>query len=48
VYERSPEHPAALEEVRPQIEELLMSEKRKRALDRLLDHLRAKAVIERN
>lgn len=48
LYERAPEHPAALDEVRGQIEETLLSEKRKRALDRLLDHLRAKAVIERS
>lgn len=47
LYEIAPEHQAGLEEVREQIEETLLAEKRKKALDRLLDHLRASAVIER-
>ncbi len=44
--DRKPAHPAALEEVEPGIRERLNEEKRKRALDRFLDHLRARAVIE--
>ncbi len=43
---RKPAHPAALEEVEAGIRERLAEEKRKRALDRFLDHLRARAVIE--
>ncbi len=46
VIDRKPAHPAALEEVEAGIRERLAEEKRKRALDRFLDHLRARAVIE--
>jgi peptidyl-prolyl cis-trans isomerase C len=43
---RKPAHPAALKEVEAAIRERLAEQKRKHALDRLLDHLRARAVIE--
>jgi parvulin-like peptidyl-prolyl isomerase len=45
VYEHTEERPAELEEVRSRIEQHLLSEKRQKALERLLDHLRARAVI---
>lgn len=46
VLERMPARPAALEEVRPEIERRLAAEKRQKALERFIDHLRAHAVIE--
>jgi hypothetical protein len=45
VYERRAEGILRLEEVRGQIEEALMNEKRERALGQLADRLRAKAVV---
>ena len=46
VYAHSEERLATFEEARPQIERHLLSEKHQKALERLCDHLRARAVIE--
>lgn len=46
VYEHADEHLATLEEVRPQIERHLLTQKHQNALERLCDHLRARAVVE--
>jgi parvulin-like peptidyl-prolyl isomerase len=46
VYEHRDEHMATLEEVRPQIERHLMTQKHQSALERLCDHLRARATVE--
>jgi parvulin-like peptidyl-prolyl isomerase len=42
------EHPATFEEVRGSIEQTIIGEKRHRAMERLVDHLRSRAVIERD
>jgi parvulin-like peptidyl-prolyl isomerase len=46
VYERSEAHMASFEEARPQIERHLLAEKHQKALERLCDHLRARATVE--
>ena len=46
IYEHAEEHLAAFEEVRPQIERHLMTQKHQNALERLCDHLRARATVE--
>ncbi len=46
VHAKTPPRAAALEEVRDRIEQHLMAQKRQRALERFIDHLRARAVIE--
>jgi len=46
VYEHAPERMATFEEVRPQIERHLLTEKHQKALERLCDHLRARATVE--
>lgn len=47
VFEREPERPATFDEVRESIEHEILAEKRHRAMERLVDSLRARAVIER-
>jgi parvulin-like peptidyl-prolyl isomerase len=47
VFGREPERPATFDEVRDSIERTLVAEKRQRAMERLVDSLRAHAVIER-
>jgi peptidyl-prolyl cis-trans isomerase C len=46
VYERAEERLATFEEARPQIERHLLTEKHQKALERLCDHLRARATVE--
>lgn len=46
VFERSEERQATFEEVRPQIERQLMSDKHQKALERFCDFLRARATVE--
>lgn len=46
VYEHVPDRIATFEEARPQIERHLMTEKHQKALERLCDHLRARATVE--
>jgi len=46
LHERAEERPATFEEVRPQIERHLLTEKHQKALERLCDHLRARATVE--
>jgi parvulin-like peptidyl-prolyl isomerase len=46
VYEHVPERMATFDEARPQIERHLMTEKHQKALERLCDHLRARATVE--
>ena len=46
LHARKPAGPQPLEEVRAQIEETLLAEKRQRLLEQYLDRLRAKATIE--
>ena len=48
VFAREPERPATFDEVRHSIEHTLIAEKRHRAMERLVDSLRARAVIERD
>ena len=48
VYDRADERMATFEEAKPQIERQLLAEKHQKALERLCDHLRAKAVVEDN
>jgi parvulin-like peptidyl-prolyl isomerase len=45
-YEHAPERMATFEEARPQIERHLLTEKHQKALERLCDHLRARATVE--
>jgi parvulin-like peptidyl-prolyl isomerase len=46
VYEKRAAGPLPLQEVRGQIEELLFRQKKERAMEQFLDHLRARATIE--
>jgi parvulin-like peptidyl-prolyl isomerase len=46
VYDHVDERPATFEEARPQIERHLLTEKHQKALERLCDHLRARATVE--
>ncbi|MGA3188375.1 MAG: peptidylprolyl isomerase [Bryobacteraceae bacterium] len=46
VYEHSAAHMATFEEARPQIERHLLAEKHQKALERLCDYLRARAIVE--
>ncbi len=46
VYGHAEEHLATFEEARPQIERHLLTEKHQKALERLCDHLRARATVE--
>jgi parvulin-like peptidyl-prolyl isomerase len=46
VYEHVQERIATFEEARPQIERHLMADKHQKALERLCDHLRARATVE--
>jgi parvulin-like peptidyl-prolyl isomerase len=48
MFGREPERPATFEEVREGIERTLVAEKRQRAMERLVDTLRARAIIERD
>jgi parvulin-like peptidyl-prolyl isomerase len=47
MFAREPERAASFDEVRDSIERTLVAEKRQRAMERLVDRLRAHAVIER-
>lgn len=47
MFAREPERAATFDEVRESIERTIVAEKRHRAMERLVDHLRARAVIER-
>lgn len=47
MFAREPERAATFDEVRASIEQTLVADKRHRALERLVDQLRARAVIER-
>jgi parvulin-like peptidyl-prolyl isomerase len=47
MFAREPERTATFDEVRESIERAIMAEKRQRALERLVDRLRARAIIER-
>jgi parvulin-like peptidyl-prolyl isomerase len=47
MFAREPERPASFDEVRDSISRTLVAEKRQRAMERLVDRLRARAVIER-
>jgi len=47
MFAREPERAATFDEVREGIEQAIIAEKRQRALERLVDRLRARAVIER-
>lgn len=46
VYEHHPERQSSFEEARASIERRLIAQKRQRALERVVDYLRARAVIE--
>jgi parvulin-like peptidyl-prolyl isomerase len=46
VYQHAEARTATFEEARPQIERHLLTEKHQKALERLCDHLRAKATVE--
>jgi parvulin-like peptidyl-prolyl isomerase len=46
LYERADERMATFDEARPQIERLLLTEKHQKALERLCDYLRARAIVE--
>lgn len=46
VYEHEKERPATFEEARPTIERKLVAQKQQRAVERVVDYLRARAVIE--
>jgi len=46
LYEHAEERIATFEEVRPQIERQLLTEKHQKALERLCDYLRARATVE--
>lgn len=46
VYEKRPAGPRPLQEIRAEIEELLFRQKKERAMEQFLDHLRARASIE--
>jgi parvulin-like peptidyl-prolyl isomerase len=46
VYEHAAERMATFEEARPRIERHLLAEKHQKALERLCDHLRARALVE--
>ena len=46
VYGHADERLATFEEARPQIERHLLTEKHQKALERLCDHLRARATVE--
>jgi parvulin-like peptidyl-prolyl isomerase len=48
MFGREPERPATFEEVREGIERTLVAEKRQRAMERLVDTLRTRAIIERD
>jgi parvulin-like peptidyl-prolyl isomerase len=47
MFAREPERTATFDEVRESIEQAIVADKRQRALERLVDSLRARAVIER-
>lgn len=46
VYQHAEERMATFEEARPQIERQLLTEKHQKALERLCDYLRARAIVE--
>jgi parvulin-like peptidyl-prolyl isomerase len=46
LYQHAEERMATFEEARPQIERHLLTEKHQKALERLCDHLRARAKVE--